>query len=690
LMAKVKPLIVLIEDLHWIDADSKAVIERLIDGVTTQRILLLMTFRPEFDHVWGAKSNYNQLRLEPLPRDEAESVVSAMLGHDGSVRGLASLIAERTDGVPLFMEEMVQSLAQSGALQGLPGAYSVHGQITKFRVPPTVQSVIAARIDRLAPDDRWLLQNAAVVGRHVSLSILASIASLDEGTATEGILKLQSAGFLYESQLHPVQIFTFKHALVQKVAYESLLHADRQRLHGRLIDTLETLLPHLVDDYVERLADHAVAAERWDKAKWYLLRSAERALQRSSHNLALSFLQKGLSILSAQPKSPDGARVELEYQKLVGVAWMAAKGWGAREVLCAYERAEELCDELGDASERFTALRGRAQYYMISGHPRAAQAISVRCAEMTEVMRDAGIAIETHHMFWTSNFFMGECGPAEIHAEKAVDLYNADVHHALTYKYSGHDPGVCSHCFSGLAAWHRGALDRAAERCHEARVLAERLSHPLTTALAYWALSCLGMFRREAASAFTWAQKEIAICDEYLLPLLRSQGEFQAGWAIAQLGEAKAGITQMERGVEAIRATGAEMGLPYLLGLLAETVARTGRRDQALTLLDHAIDSAKQNGTHFLLSEIVRIKADVLSRVKGRNSQEIEALLRTAIDIAARQNASLPALRAATSLARLLTGRRRRSEARAILEPHATLIAGLAGTADGMSAIELT
>jgi len=689
LIAKAKPLIVLIEDLHWIDADSKSILERLIDGVATQPVLLLMTFRPEFKHDWGTKSNYNQVRLDPLRHDEAESVVGAILGEDGDVRELVRLIAERTDGVPLFIEETVQSLVQSGALKGSPGAYSMHGEISSLRVPPTVQSVIAARIDRMAADERWLLQNAAVVGRDVSLSILASIAGLDEGAANEGIHKLQSAGFLYESQLYPVQVFTFKHALVQKVAYESLLNADRRLLHSRLIDAVEILLPHLIGDYVERLAEHAIAAERWDKASWYLLRSAERALQRSSHNLALSFLQKGLLILSKQPNSPDRARVELDFQQLVGVAWMAAKGWGAREVLSAYERAEALCDELGDDTERFTVLRGRAQYYMISGQPRAAQAISLRCAEMTKLMQDTGIAIETHHMFWTNNFFMGECGVAEKHAEDAIGLYDPDTHHALTYKYSGHDPGVCSLCFSGLAAWHRGALDRASDRCNGALALAERLSHPLTTALAYWALSYLAIFRGEAELAFAWAQKEIAICDEYLLPLLRSQAEFQAGWAIAQLGEATAGIAQMERGVQAIRATGADAGLPYVLGLLAKVVSSTGQRNRALSLLDQAIGSAKQNGTHFLLSEVLRTKAEVLAQAKDHNSREIEALLGAAIDIATKQNAPLPALRATTSLARSLSDRKRRPEARALLKPYAELIATLTGTRDGASAIEL-
>ena len=200
--------------------------------------------------------------------------------------------------------------------------------------------------------------------------------------------------------------FTFKHAVVQKVAYDNLVHADRKLLHSRLIDTLETTFPHLIDDHVEKLSEHAISAERWDKAEKYLLRSAGRALQRSSHNLALSFLQKGLEILAKRPKSAERDRREVG-SKLIGVAWMAAKGRGAEEVLAAYERAEVLCGELADEVERFIALRGRAQYYMISGQPRAAQTISLRCADLTKHLQNTGIAIETHHDASAGNFFMG-------------------------------------------------------------------------------------------------------------------------------------------------------------------------------------------------------------------------------------------------------------------------------------------
>jgi class 3 adenylate cyclase len=686
LMSRQTPLIILVEDLHWADTDSVMVLTRLIDGLSAQRILLVTSFRPEYRHQWDAKNGFTQLHLAALDATHIRSLLVAMLGNDASVSTLVSMIAERTDGVPLFAEETVQALVQTGALKGSPGDYVASGEITSLRVPATVQTVIAARIDRLAPSDRWLLQNAAIIGREVSLDLLASVAGLDQGAVAEGLGRLQDAGFVYEMQLLPIQIFMFKHALVQKVAYESIVGTDRKKLHAKLIDTIEIHLPHLVDDNVERLSEHAIEAERWDKAESYLLRSAGRALQRSSHNLAISFLKKGLDILNKRPCSLDRDRVEIEYQKLMGVAWMAAKGWGAEEVYTAYERVEALSEALADDLERFTALRGRAQYYMISGQPRAAQEIGHKFEGMKQLLGDTGRMIETHHVYWTNNFFMGNCGEAAKHAEEAIRLYDADKHHSLTYKYSGHDPGVCSRCVSGLAAWQQGDLGVAFERCHAALDLAQRFSHPLTMALAYWGLSYLHIFRREPEAVLKWAELEVTICDEFMMPLLHSQGLFQGGWALAQLGDRTSGIQQMQRGVEAIRATGAEMGLPYFLGLLAEAVAGAGERGRALVMIEEATAAADRHGSHFQMSELLRIKAEILAELKDHSADEVDALLLQAINLAESQGASLLALRAATSMAQLLARRKRKRRAAAVLAPYAGLITALAGTSEAKAA----
>lgn len=683
--ARKAPLILLIEDLHWIDRESQAVIDSLIDGIINQPILMVTTYRPEFQPAWLGKDNFRQLRVPPLSDAEASALLSTVLGRDGSVRRVARIIADRSDGVPLFIEESIQALAQSGALVGSTGTYRTEGEIADLRVPSTVQSVIAARIDRLSDEDRALLQSAACLGRDIAADILASVARVGPDAIAEQLAALQRAGFIYETQVLPTPVFQFKHALVQKVAYESLLQSDRQRVHRQVVDALERDFPHLVEGDIEGLAEHAIAAEYWDKAVSFLQRSAARALQRSAYAQALSFIEKGMAILNDWPDGPTRNRAELELQKLAGVAWMAAKGWSAEEVLTTYERAEVLCDTLKDETERFTALRGRAQYYMISGQPRNAQEIALRCADMTKGGTDTGTTLETHHMFWTNNFFMGNCVETETHALAGIKLYEPGQHHALTYRYSGHDPGVCSHCFAGLSAWQRGSFASAAEHCRFAVTHAEKLAHPLSIGLAHWALSLLHIFHRQPEPALKAAQREISMCDEYLLPLLRSQGGFQIGWALAALGDKRHGIAEMERGVAGIRASGAEMGLPYFLALLAETIAGTGDAARAVSILEEATSAAMRNGTHFQFSELLRIRASIMLQTDRRNVAEADALLARAVAFAQNQGADMPAFQAATMRAQLLTDQKRQAEADALLAPFAHLAGEMtkAGAAAG-------
>jgi class 3 adenylate cyclase len=683
LLASQTPVILLVEDIHWIDAESEPVLGRLIDGIVKRRVLLITTYRPEYRHQWGSRSNFTQIHLSSLDLAETNTLLEAMLGKDRSVKPLIPLIVERTDGVPLFVEEMVQALVQSTTLTGSIGSYKASGEVKGLRVPATVQTLIAARIDRLARWERRVLKSAATIGREVPLDLLASMTGLDREATAESLSKLQDAGFLYEMQLLPTQIFIFKHALVQKVAYESIVNTDRKKLHARLVETVEHRLPHLLEDSIERLSEHAIEAECWDKAEKYLLRAAGRALQRSSHNLALSFLKKGLAILERRARTPERDRVEIEYQKLVGVACMAAKGWGAADVYSAYDRLEALSEAVADDSERFTALRGLAQYYMISGQPGKAEEVGRKFADLKRLPNDDGLAIEAHHVHWTNNFFMGNCLKAARHAEEAIDLYDPDTHHSLAYKYSGHDPGVCSLCFAGLSAWQKGELEIGADRCQQALDLAKKLSHPLTTALAYWGLSYFHIFRRQPQAAFDWAQLEIEICGEYMMPLLHSQGLFQAGWAMSQLGDRRGGIKQMQRGIAEIRSTGAEMGLPYLLGLLAEVLSTADEDGPAMELLEEAIGAASRNGSHFHLSELLRIKAETLSKAKNHSADQVESLFRQAIAVAEHQGAMLPALHSATRLADFLIRRRRRNQAAAVLAPYQTLMNRLGASADG-------
>jgi DNA-binding SARP family transcriptional activator/predicted ATPase len=664
-----RPLILVVEDLHWIDAATQAVLDHLVDRVVGCPVLLLFTHRPEYRHEWFAKSYFARMRVDPLATENADRLLRELLGDDPSLGDLRKQLIERTGGTPLFLEESVRALADTGVLEGSAGAYRAPRPIEISQIPSTVHAVIAARIDRLPAMQKSLLQTAAVIGKEVPAELLQPIAGFDREALNELLAELQAAEFLYQTRFLPQPQYTFKHALTHQVAYESLLKERRRAIHLQLIAISEALYADRLDEHVERLAHHALASEQWTEAVEYLYRSANKAIQRSAHQAAIQSLNKGLEIIATLPQSPQRLRQELDYRKAMGVTMMAAKGWAAKEVLDAYTRARVLCEELGDQREMFVVLRGEGQYRMIRGESQIARSLGDRCVELATGSKDMGVHIETHHLFWTNSFFMGEYADADLHCAKGISLYQRDRDHALTYVYSGHDPGVCCRTFSALIQCLYGHPDRSLELCREALNLADEVEHPLTTALAQWAYSFAHILRREPQSARDWAEREISVCEQYVLPLLHSQGTFQLGWALAELGDLDAGIARMGEGLAAISATGAEMGLPYFLALLGEALGKAGKPDAGLVEIDRALSTAYGRGQGFQLSEVLRLKGHLLAMLSKSRLREAEACFREAIDVAHRQRAKLPELQAAMSFARLLVSQGERAHARALLLP---------------------
>jgi DNA-binding SARP family transcriptional activator/predicted ATPase len=673
--SQLRPLIVMIEDLHWADAGTQAVLDHLVDSLVASRVLLLLTHRPEYRHEWFAKSHFSQLRLDALDVGNAARLLGVLLSEDRELVGLRKELIERTGGTPLFLEESVRALAESGALVGRPGAYRAGRPIEIFEIPSTVHAVLASRIDRLTASQKNLLQTAAVIGRDVPVELLQPIVGLDRDLLLERLANLQTAEFLYQTRLLPEAQYTFKHALTHQVAYESVLRERRRAVHIRLVEMIEALYAGRLDEHVERLAHHALGGEQWIKAVQYLHRSASKAIQRSAHLQAIRHLDQGLEIIRTLPASRERLRQELDYQKAKGVAMMAAKGWAAKEVLDAYTRARALCEELGDERELFIVLRGEGQYRMIRGESKIARSLGDRCVELAAGTKDTGVHIETHHLFWTNSFFMGEYADANFHCTKGISLYERDRDHALTYVYSGHDPGVCCRSFAALIQCLYGYPDRSLALCHEAMDLARRLDHPLTTALAYWAYSFAHMLRGESKLAMQWAEREIAVCEEYALPLLTSQGTFQLGWALAELGDLDEGIARMRQGIAAISATGAQMGLPYFVALLGEALWKAGKPEDGLEEINTALAIARQQGARFQYPEMLRLQGELLAKRSKYSLSDAAACFRKAIAAADKQGAKLAKLRSAVSLARLLAGMNEAKQARALLQPIVDAIA---------------
>jgi DNA-binding SARP family transcriptional activator/predicted ATPase len=674
---RTRPLVLLFEDLHWIDGETQAVLDTLVDSLGGLRLLLLVTHRPEYRHGWAGKSYFSQLRLLPLPAKTSERLLESLLGSDPGLLDLRRELAARTEGTPLFIEETVRALAEAGALAGPPGDCRLARPVDAIEIPTTVQAVIAARIDRLPAAAKNLLQVASVIGRDIPLALLRQVAGLPEEALYDALADLKAAEFLYEADLIPDIVFTFKHALIHEVCYGSVLRELRRTIHIEIVQTIEALYRDRIDEQVEHLARHAVKGRLWDQATHYLYRAAGKAIQRSAHRQAVEFLQQGLELIPKLADARARLRLELDYQKAIGVTMMAAKGWGAQEVSDAYVRAQSLAETLADDRELFVVLRGQGQFHMIRGKVQIARGFGDRCVALAAKADDAGMTLETHHLFWSNSLFMGDYAGAWHHSERGIALYDRRRDHPLTYVYSGHDPGVCCRCFSGLTAWQRGNSAQALAHCEDALALDADIRHPLTTALAYWGLSFVHLFRGEPARAQHAAEQEIAICEEYLLPLLLSQGRFQLGWSLAAQGALDEGIALMRSGLEAISATGAEMGKAYFSALFAEALAKSGRPTDGLAEIEHALMVVERDQARFQLPEIQRLKAELLLMQPRYDIDAVTVCLRDAMATASAQGAPLAELRAAASLARVLLDRNKRLDARRLLSE-------LCGRAGGM------
>src|SRR5215468_9371254 len=300
--SQVQPLLLVFEDLHWIDTETQALLDGLVESVPTARLLLLVNYRPEYQHGWGSKTYYTQLRLDSLPQESAEELLHVLLGDDARLAPLTPLLIARTAGNPFFLEESVRTLVETGVLVGTPGAYRLVQPVERLQVPATVQAMLAARIDRLPPEEKRLLQTAAVIGMEVPLALLQAIAELPEETLHRGLTHLQAAEFLYETRLFPEQEYTFKHALTHEVAYRSLLQERRRALHTQLVEVLETLASDRLADHVERLADHAVRGEVWDKALRYCRQAGAKAIARSASRAAVGYYEQALAALEHLPE----------------------------------------------------------------------------------------------------------------------------------------------------------------------------------------------------------------------------------------------------------------------------------------------------------------------------------------------------------------------------------------------------
>ena len=661
-----QPLLLVCEDLHWIDAETQALLDSLVESLPTARLLLLVNYRPEYQHGWGSKMYYTQLRLDPLPPASADEFLQVLLGDDPSLEPLKRLLTARTEGNPFFLEESVRTLLETGVLVGERGAYRLAQALPTIQVPATVQAVLAARIDRLPPEEKRLLQTAAVIGTEVSFSLLRAIAGLPEEALHRGLAHLQAAEFLYETHLFPEPEYTFKHALTHEVAYTSLLTTRRQTLHAAAGQALETLYAQRLEDVYERLAYHYARTDNVAKAVAYLTRVAEKAARHSAHVEAISHLTQALELLQRLPATPERNQQELSLRIALGASLIATKGYAAPEVAQTYTRARQLCQHLDDPQQLFPVLRGLWSYYFIRAELQTAHALGEQLLTLAQQAQDPGMLLAAHRALGATLNYLGAAASAHTYLVQGMTLYDPRQHRVSTFLY-GEDPGVVCRSHAARALWRLGYPDQGLAQNDEALALAQQSAHPFSLGFTLSYMAMVHQFRREGHAAQERAEAAILLSMEQGFPHWRAIGSILRGWALAHQGQAQEGLVQMHQGLTAYRATGAEVIRPYLLALLAEAYGTMGQPEEGLTVLAEALMLADKTGERWYEPELHRLQGALLLQQSPDNHTEAHACFQHALDLARAQQARSLELRAATSLARLWQQQGKRHEARQLL-----------------------
>jgi transcriptional regulator with AAA-type ATPase domain/tetratricopeptide (TPR) repeat protein len=653
-----QPLCLIIEDLHWIDSETQQVLDNLVNSITGARVLLLVNYRPEYQHPWGSKTNYGQVRLDALPIESASELLDMLLGRDVGLAPLKHLLVRR--GNPFYLEETVRMLVEANALAGERGRYRLTHPIHAIQVPPTVYAMLAARIDRLPPEDRHLLQVASVIGKDIPLTLLGAVADLPDEALRRGLERLQAAEFVYEAGAFPELEYTFKHALTHDVAYGSLLDDRRRALHAALVGAIERLYADRLDEHLEELAHHARRGDLRDEAVTYLRKAGDRAAARSAHREAIAFFEQTLAVLGELPETLDTLAATVDIRIAHANALLAAKGVASAEVDTPVRHAHALASRLGDRARLFNALW--AQWFLdyTRGQYREALEIAGRLLGVAEADENPDRLLQAHHSLWATLGSTGEAARALPHCERGFALYDPSRHASHAFAYGGHDPGACCGTHVARAQWSLGYPERAAAAIRDAVALTKRLAHPLSMILTKSARAFLEYQNGEYDAARETAGRMVALATTHDLTAWGDDGLVILACVQArQHGDYR---SLYELGEQLPTHPGPVFRKVINLVLMAELLSEVGDIERGLTILD-AITADYRNT--ILGSEIRRIRGHLLLRRDKRDDSERE--FRHAIDLARHRSQRMLELRATMSLARLWQQTGRRSEACQIL-----------------------
>ena len=602
-LARGRPVLMLFEDAHWIDPSSRELLDLIFDRVPGLHVLLVVTFRPEFEHAWGGQPQVSILALNRLRGRDGAALVERLAGNAGLSQEIVHEIVERADGVPLFVEELTKAVLESADRDNRVAAVLAASPLPNLAIPATLHASLIARLDRLGPVAKEVAQIGAVIGREFSYELIQPVAQRPEPDLETALDRLTNAGLLFCRGMPPHSSYLFKHALVQDAAYATLLRVRRQQLHAAIAAALERKFPEIVTAQPELLAHHCTEAGLTQQAIDNWRRAGERAIEGSANLEAIAHLTRGLEKLEDLPASPQRDEKELAFQVALLTPLFAAR-FGSTEGERAAARALELSRRVGtDMRSLFRALFGLTMSYLVRGKIRIGRETAEQLLVVGERLHDPEPLGYAHHAMGNTLLWFGELGAARIHLEKGIALYQPEQSRSSALHYGFNCASNC-HFFLGRVLWHLGYPDHALTCAEQAVAIAAAVSHPVSRAGALSWAAALHQLRGEVGQTRELAETDLAVTTEEMLPFFRAHAMVLRGWALVEQGQCEEGIAQLREGLVAYRATGAELESSHWLALIAEACRDTGQPEEGLRVIAEALDHVAETGIVYYEPEL--------------------------------------------------------------------------------------
>jgi class 3 adenylate cyclase/predicted ATPase len=661
--ARQRPLFLLFEDAHWADATSLELLDLAVERMRQLPVLALFTLRPEFEPPWAGLPNVGTLTLNRLDHNNVKSIVTQLAGGSTVPAEVMNQIIVKTDGNPLFVEELTKAVLEGDVLVKEADGYRLNGPLPPLAIPTTLQDSLMARLDRLAPV-KEIAQIGAAIGRDFSYSLLREVVGRDEPSLKQALAKLEKAELLFHRGEPPDAIYSFKHVLVRDAAYESLLKTRRQQLHGQIARTMEKKFPDIVASQPETLAYHFTEAGLVEPAIDYWLTAGNLALGRSA-TAAVNHLKEGLKLV---PKIGDPLlrnKSELLLQTSLGNSLRATKGWSTESVKDAYTRALQLCRQSGLDEHTFPAVFGLWSWNFLRASLGEAQVLAEHLLTTSESVGESVYKVLAHEALGFTLFAQGKFVAAHTELERSIILCE-DSKAAAYFDLSAQDPRVHVRAYDAMTLWLLGFPDQALRLCDEARRYADATRHPFSDAMARTISLRVHQLRGNTAVVAAQADAAIVLCEEHEFVHYVAMAQILRGWAWAEQGSFEKGIAQIKEGLERERATGALLFDSYSLGLLADAYIKNKQFEQAIEILQQAQSRlSEQNTERFYAAEIYRLLGE--AHMRSNKPDEAERYLAQGLKVVREQKAKSFELRICLSLCDLYGSRKDEKKCRANL-----------------------